>query len=188
MSPKMPCGESTGSRQCSKCGEVRPSSEFTKDRSAADGLSRQCRSCVNARSRAYHAAHRDQILQRNKSWRDTHAKEVADRKARKYREEKEWCVYRITTDDGKVYVGSSAHAANRLVVHRHGSRSGRHRNPGLRAYSPDRLAFEILAVYPSMLEAHQAERTEIETVRARMGEACLNVNIPRDGTQKYRGR
>lgn len=188
MLPRVLSGESAGSKRCKKCGETRPAAEFTKDKHAPDGLNRKCRGCVNAQSRAYHERNKERVLERNKAWREAHAEEVAARKAWKYQQEREWCVYRITTDDRKIYIGSSAHAAKRLAVHRHGSRSGRHRNPGLRAYSPDRLSFEVLAVYPSMKEAHRAEREEIEATRARLGDGCLNVHVPWDGTCKYRGK
>lgn len=40
-------------KRCSKCGEMKPRSEYHRDRQKRDGLSLWCKSCRNANSAAW---------------------------------------------------------------------------------------------------------------------------------------
>jgi hypothetical protein len=44
-------------KQCSKCKETKPTTEFYKNRSRRDGLQGRCRDCCNASAAAYCASH-----------------------------------------------------------------------------------------------------------------------------------
>ena len=54
-----------GFKRCSKCGEVKPISEFYKRKSSKDGLSSYCKECA----KAYYAKHRGEILKKLAEWR-----------------------------------------------------------------------------------------------------------------------
>lgn len=43
-------------KTCTKCGEEKPESEYTKDWSRKSGLHSRCRTCTNAAARAYRAS------------------------------------------------------------------------------------------------------------------------------------
>ncbi|QFR02426.1 recombination endonuclease VII [Streptomyces phaeolivaceus] len=43
-----------GHKYCRTCGEIKPYSEWTKNRSASDGLATLCRTCKASKGRAHH--------------------------------------------------------------------------------------------------------------------------------------
>jgi len=53
-------------KKCSKCGEVKPVSEFSKDKNRKDGLQRQCKSCA----KQYYQDHREENKQYNQDYRE----------------------------------------------------------------------------------------------------------------------
>ena len=62
----------TGTKRCSKCGEVKPLEEFRRDRSRKLGRHSRCRECERQYRRIYHpksAAHlRTYPLLRDRAW------------------------------------------------------------------------------------------------------------------------
>ena len=46
-------------KTCTKCGETKALSEFSKDKQRSDGLQSSCRDCNNAKSKAWYAANRE---------------------------------------------------------------------------------------------------------------------------------
>jgi 5-methylcytosine-specific restriction endonuclease McrA len=55
------------SKGCTKCGETKPLSAFCRDIKAPDQLSWSCKDCLNATSRKWHAANREQVLVRRRA-------------------------------------------------------------------------------------------------------------------------
>lgn len=53
---------STATRECRKCGERRPETEFARDRSKPSGYKSSCKPCDRAKSAAYYAANREREL------------------------------------------------------------------------------------------------------------------------------
>ena len=51
----------TSSKECFKCGEAKPRSEFYTHRAMADGLLGKCKACTRAYVQAYRLAHIEQI-------------------------------------------------------------------------------------------------------------------------------
>lgn len=51
-------------KTCNKCGETKSTDQFYNDRSRRDGLTSSCKTCSNARCRAYYEANREQISAR----------------------------------------------------------------------------------------------------------------------------
>lgn len=66
--------ETTETKRCSKCGEVKPLEEFRRDRSKKLGRFPQCRECERQYERAYYprsTAHsREYPLLRDRAWLD----------------------------------------------------------------------------------------------------------------------
>jgi len=52
----------TRTKQCARCGETRPVSEYTHNKENRDGLFSYCRSCVNAHARERRARNKEKIL------------------------------------------------------------------------------------------------------------------------------
>lgn len=59
-------------KRCSTCKEIKPVSEFNKNRSAKDGLQKQCKDCHRECVRRYRATNKDQC--RRWSYRSTRKK------------------------------------------------------------------------------------------------------------------
>jgi len=49
-------------KMCTKCGEEKPSTEFTKDKYKSDGLSSQCRECKKAKCKKYYRKNREKQI------------------------------------------------------------------------------------------------------------------------------
>ena len=83
-------------RECTKCGEYKPWSEYNKDKSKANGYNCQCRVC----SHKYMKANRERHLKVLRDWRLRQPGGV----------------YLITTREGR-YVGQSNHMHARVIIH-----------------------------------------------------------------------
>lgn len=55
-------------KQCSACGQLKPESEFSKDKTKADGLRSQCKECDKQYAKQYHLANREKKLERSKQY------------------------------------------------------------------------------------------------------------------------
>ena len=77
-------------KKCNKCGEVKSTGEFSKDKSRKDGLEGQCKACRKAyykankdkiaeSQKAYREANKDVIAEREKSYRDANKEQKAER-------------------------------------------------------------------------------------------------------------
>lgn len=62
---------------CGGCGETKPRDLFSKNASKRDGLHCRCKSCDNARTRAWYAANRERDLQQGEKWRKENMAHVA---------------------------------------------------------------------------------------------------------------
>ena len=98
------------SKRCSKCGEVKPLSEFCKSSRAKDGLSGRCRGCsseyarmdhinnpekrgeyyaknskhILEKSREYYANNREQVIESGRKYRADNAEKIKETKRRHY--------------------------------------------------------------------------------------------------------
>lgn len=57
-------------KQCSKCKVTKPKSEFSKDKSKADGLQYQCKECRKQYDKQWYAANRERINEHQKQYRE----------------------------------------------------------------------------------------------------------------------
>lgn len=58
-----------GVKCCSKCGDIKPLDAFNKNRTRRDGLSRQCRKCVQVLQTAYRQNNREKCKAAIRRWR-----------------------------------------------------------------------------------------------------------------------
>jgi hypothetical protein len=70
-------------KRCSKCGKIKPVSEFSKDKSRKDGLQSQCKSCA----KQYNQDHKEERKQYDKQYNQDH-KEERKQYNQDHREEK----------------------------------------------------------------------------------------------------
>ena len=63
------------SKKCTKCGELKPLSEYFKNIRALDGLSHHCKLCQKETYAKYYASHRKEGLSRSKKYYMEHREE-----------------------------------------------------------------------------------------------------------------
>lgn len=59
----------TATKRCSKCGQIKPLSEFRPRAGSADGRRADCRECARQRDRSYYAANREAALEHKRQYR-----------------------------------------------------------------------------------------------------------------------
>lgn len=67
-------------KRCYKCGEVKPLSAFSKDRSKPDGLQSRCKACYKASSKAYAEANRDKLAAYHRTYHEENRDKIVARK------------------------------------------------------------------------------------------------------------
>jgi len=72
-------------KQCSRCKETKPKSEFGKNKSKSDGLHSYCNICNVEYSKKYRENNRDAVLERNKKYRENNREQIVE-SLKKYRE------------------------------------------------------------------------------------------------------
>ena len=65
-------------KRCTKCGEVKPLSEFGKDKSGRDGISSWCKKCNCEHVLKWQSANREKVNQRNRKWRSSNRKKMSE--------------------------------------------------------------------------------------------------------------
>lgn len=148
-------------KQCNKCQQMLPPTDFWKDKYAPDGLWRTCKTCGGAHNKAAYHRDKERLLNDNRNWRDAHKEQVAARKSRKRTERLQWLVYRLDFPEGYYYVGSTCDLPGRVSVHKSTMRAGVHRNPRIRekTWGPDSFSVQVLFTAASREEVQTFEAT-----------------------------
>ena len=66
----------TSHKICTKCGQDKPLSEYYVNRAMQDDIHHLCKDCSKRATRAYYAAHKDEILARQREYRRTHQEKI----------------------------------------------------------------------------------------------------------------
>ena len=74
-----------GMKQCSKCKETKPVSEYTKSKDKPDGLRYRCKFCI----KQYCADHKEKKKQYNKQYRAKNIEKIKEKKKQHYAENRE---------------------------------------------------------------------------------------------------
>jgi len=70
-------------KQCTKCGELKPCSEFYAAKGTRDGLRGDCKTCHGARAKAWYAKNRERSIANVKRWQQENKERLhAYRRAR----------------------------------------------------------------------------------------------------------
>jgi predicted GIY-YIG superfamily endonuclease len=122
-------------KKCTKCGEIKPVSEFTKNKNTKDGLHCWCKACKNAAHGKYRKTKKYKAV---KSKADT-----------KYLTKIPPAIYQIRClKNNKIYIGQSITPKRRETNHWARLNGGYHKNCSLQAdynlYGRDAFVFEVL--------------------------------------------
>lgn len=103
-------------KQCTKCKEFKPVTDFYKKSKAKDGLTYRCKSCLAVQSHEYHQRNKDICRDRLNSWREQNREYVRerDKEYRKTRPDIEFAKqkrYRDTHKD-KLYIKGKNYREN----------------------------------------------------------------------------
>ena len=71
-------------KECTKCGEVKPFSEYGNHRNGKHGLQPSCKVCMAKHTAEYRAANREAVIQSRREYNDTNKHALAE-KSKEYR-------------------------------------------------------------------------------------------------------
>ena len=150
-----------GLKQCSKCGETKPVSEYYKNKHQRDGLHNQCKSCSSAACRRYYKINKKKIKQQQAIFHKNNPEKQSEYNKRnywKYREKnrefernyyqknkasialrkRAWldarkaAVYKLENKvTNKIYIGQSTAYESRWAAHKLKMRKGIHGNKAI---------------------------------------------------------
>jgi hypothetical protein len=84
-------------KQCSKCGEIKPLSEFAKNNRNVDRLSSHCKICACDTARKWNAANRDRVCGLQRRWKANNPEKV--RQQNKWSREKSLKKYNMSVSE-----------------------------------------------------------------------------------------
>jgi hypothetical protein len=170
-------------KTCSKCKELKPFTEFHKDRTKKDGHVYHCKVCKKEYHRLWHEENREAEIERmHRRYQEN--KEAIDERMRRWREEKNsqqpGCVYQIVNSiNGKVYVGETTRGELRWIDHLRYLRGNYHENPNLQAdfneFGEDVFEWSIIQELPK--DRKLLEREETNTIQRLLAEGKELYNI-----------
>lgn len=70
------------SKRCSKCKEIKPFSEFNKDKTKKDGNTSRCKSCRIDDHKQYYKANKEKEIERSKKYQKTEKGKINHQEAR----------------------------------------------------------------------------------------------------------
>lgn len=76
-------------KQCTKCKETKPLTEFNKNKKTKDGLQFRCKLCRNEYYRKYNLENKQKIKQIQQKWREENKEWVKSNNKKYYKENKE---------------------------------------------------------------------------------------------------
>jgi len=93
-------------KRCSQCGDSKPLSDFPRDKRASSGHRSNCKSCHSKSRRIYYEQHRDELLARNREWRQRnydkyllYARESGRRRRKEITEAQRKAKYGVSPED-----------------------------------------------------------------------------------------
>jgi hypothetical protein len=104
-------------KKCTKCGELKPFSEFHKDKCSKDGLKSQCKKCmkeyyennkekINKQQKEYRENNKEKILEYQKEYYENNKEKILEQR-KEYRENnyvRIWCSSTINKHKNRSYI------------------------------------------------------------------------------------
>ena len=76
-------------RQCTRCGETKATTNFSRHRGMADGYNLHCKQCIADYQKAWYGKNRQQVIDRSKAWRQSNRERFQANANRRRNERKE---------------------------------------------------------------------------------------------------
>lgn len=76
-------------KACTKCGEVKPLSEYSRDRRLRDGRRADCKTCQAKRKAAYYQQNREQVQESCAKYRRANSERLIEYRATRYQENRD---------------------------------------------------------------------------------------------------
>ena len=142
-----------GLKECTKCGETQPVSEYHKNKTYSDGLGSHCRSCVKSYQKKHYQSNKERKFEYNKKYNEANKEKISEHK-KEYVQKLPAAVYKIENKTtGKIYIGQSTQYPRRWRNHRFYMRHGKHDNPRVQhdydEHGLDSFEFSIIQEYPN---------------------------------------
>ena len=145
-----------GLKECTKCGETKPVSEYNGNKRHTDGLQYACKRCQKKGNKKYYENNKERVLKRQREYQKANKEYIRERTKKYYQDNKEeidarvrrWrrankerlheyvkvyrqklpaAVYKIENKvTGKIYIGQSTRFHMRWYSHRSRMRNGKH--------------------------------------------------------------
>lgn len=127
------------SKACSKCGQVKPLSEFHKRSNTKDGRTRRCKECRARYRREYYLANKERSAEQSRQWREENHQRHLGNKRRWYWENQDraaayWQEYyfqnsvRLNRRSREIYYPKAYKKKRKLIIER--VKKWRQENPG----------------------------------------------------------
>ena len=87
-------------KECTKCGEVKPFDEYYKMKTGKFGLQAECKSCISIRRLSYNTPRRKKLSEAAKLYRKTNAKIISEKRKVHYKNNRE-DIIKINTEYAK---------------------------------------------------------------------------------------
>lgn len=71
-------------RKCSKCSEVKPLDDFSRDKRNKDGRQASCKKCESVRHRRRYYTYQEKEIERARKYRDEHLSQVVASRSKRY--------------------------------------------------------------------------------------------------------
>jgi hypothetical protein len=82
-------------KTCSKCGQVKPLDNFSRDKNSIDGLTCLCKACYSTYYKSYRSKNRDKLCLKNRLWNEKNWKSVLVKRREYYQTIKALPTYHI---------------------------------------------------------------------------------------------
>ena len=115
-------------KQCGDCNELKPITQFSKNRSSTDGLQKKCKSCNSKDNLQF----RTEKPEHHADWQKNNPQQHNRNVARYRKADKPGKIYSLTNENGEHYIGmTQTHMSVRMSAHKQHFRKSNGELPNL---------------------------------------------------------
>lgn len=170
-------------KECVRCQEEKPLSEFNEDKSKKDGYRPECKACRLPDIRQYTRENKDNKAEYDRQYRRENKDEIGARQ-KQYWGSLPGAVYQIKNIiNGKIYIGCTTTYQRRRNQHRSNLKINTHRNKRLQedynTFGLEAFEFSVIKEFPSdtPLEVLEVKETQLIFEQQRKGVDLYNINV-----------